>query len=171
MTFSSCYWLGSAAVSVGSIYLFDSKLVPQEYGWRIPFLFSGVFSIFIIILRSFIPESPRWLVTKGRVSEAEAIVVMIEKKCLRSDDILDDLEQPVVIHTTKTTYLQTISVLVKHYRSRTFLAALLMLSQAFIFNAIFSSYTKILHHDFGVQSDQFGYYLIPFVSRISWDQL
>ena len=49
----------------------------------IRFLFSiGIlFSLPILILRRYIPESPRWLVYRGRNKEAEVIVLNIEKNC------------------------------------------------------------------------------------------
>lgn len=52
-------------------------LVPV-YGWKAMFVVGLVPSILALPLRWFMPESPRWLASKGRVKEADAVVKMLE---------------------------------------------------------------------------------------------
>jgi len=56
-------------------------LVPL-YGWRAMFLVGLVPAILTIPLRWFMPESPRWLASKGRLREADAVVTQLEKDVL-----------------------------------------------------------------------------------------
>ncbi len=49
-------------------------------GWRWVVLFGSAGAIVVWLLRAGIPESPRWLASKGRLEEADAIVVAIEQK-------------------------------------------------------------------------------------------
>jgi MFS transporter, putative metabolite:H+ symporter len=49
-------------------------------GWRWVVLFGSVGAIIVWGLRSGIPESPRWLASKGRIDEAVAIVRDIERR-------------------------------------------------------------------------------------------
>jgi MFS transporter, putative metabolite:H+ symporter len=52
-------------------------LVPH-YGWQIMFLLGGVPGLVICLLLLRLPESPRWLVTHGRLAEAERVIRDVE---------------------------------------------------------------------------------------------
>jgi len=53
-------------------------LVPA-LGWRIMFLLGGIPGLFITLLLLRLPESPRWLIAKGRLAAAEAVIGEIER--------------------------------------------------------------------------------------------
>jgi MFS transporter, putative metabolite:H+ symporter len=57
-------------------------LVPI-YGWKAMFVVGLIPSILTIPLRWFMPESPRWLASKGRVAEADAVVKLLEDDATR----------------------------------------------------------------------------------------
>ena len=57
-------------------------LVPI-YGWKAMFIVGLVPSILTIPLRWFMPESPRWLASKGRIAEADAVVKILEDSATR----------------------------------------------------------------------------------------
>jgi putative MFS transporter len=57
-------------------------LVPA-YGWRAIFLMGGIPGLLITFLVARLPESPRWLISKGRLREAEAIVEVLEASTRR----------------------------------------------------------------------------------------
>jgi putative MFS transporter len=67
-------------------------LVPI-YGWRSLFIVGLVPSILTIPLRWFMPESPRWLASKGRLAEADAVVTSLEDSARRRNA---ELPQPVM---------------------------------------------------------------------------
>jgi MFS family permease len=48
--------------------------VPNSWAWRIPSALQGLPSIIQLCLVWFVPESPRWLVSKGR--EAQALKIL-----------------------------------------------------------------------------------------------
>jgi PHS family inorganic phosphate transporter-like MFS transporter/putative MFS transporter len=59
------YWLGAFFSSVANYFL----VVYTDF-WRYTFIIGGIIAIPVIMLRFKIPESPRWLTYKGRISEA-----------------------------------------------------------------------------------------------------
>ena len=62
-------------------------LVPV-YGWKAMFIIGLIPSVLTIPLRWFMPESPRWLASKGRVAEADIVVKLLEDSAMRSGAIL-----------------------------------------------------------------------------------
>jgi len=62
-------------------------LVPV-YGWRAMFIVGLIPSVMTIPLRWFMPESPRWLASKGRLAEANAVVKQLEDSATQRGAIL-----------------------------------------------------------------------------------
>jgi MFS transporter, putative metabolite:H+ symporter len=62
-------------------------LVPI-YGWKAMFIVGLIPSVLTIPLRWVMPESPRWLASKGRVTEADAVVKLFEDSAARRGYIL-----------------------------------------------------------------------------------
>ena len=67
-------------------------LVPI-YGWQAMFIVGLIPSVLTIPLRWFMPESPRWLASKGRIAEADAVVKVLEDDATRRGPVL---REPVV---------------------------------------------------------------------------
>lgn len=64
-------------------------LLSQPDGWRWMLLSSAIPAAIIVIARASIPESPRWLLGKGRTEEALAVL----QQTIGSDATLDDLPE------------------------------------------------------------------------------
>ena len=70
-------------------------LVPI-YGWKAMFIVGLIPSVLTIPLRWFMPESPRWLASKGRVAEANAVVKLLEDSATKRGFVLrDPVARPV----------------------------------------------------------------------------
>ncbi|WP_457601639.1 MFS transporter [Hydrogenivirga sp.] len=76
--------IGSILASVVALLLL--KNLPPEWGWRFAFFLGGVIALLIIWVRKSVPESPRWLLSKGREEEAEKIVRELERLSGRTPD-------------------------------------------------------------------------------------
>jgi putative MFS transporter len=62
-------------------------LVPI-YGWKAMFIVGLIPAVLTIPLRWFMPESPRWLASKGRLTEADAVVKLLEDSATRRGIVL-----------------------------------------------------------------------------------
>src|SRR5436190_5656992 len=58
-------------------------LVPT-LGWQVMFLIGGIPGLVVTTLLLRLPESPRWLVGKGRVEEAEHVIRQLEASAPRT---------------------------------------------------------------------------------------
>src|SRR3954447_6278564 len=66
-------------------------LVPI-YGWKAMFIVGLVPSVLTIPLRWLMPESPRWLASRGRMAEADAVVRLLEDDARKSGAVLREPE-------------------------------------------------------------------------------
>uniref|UniRef100_H2YAZ1 Major facilitator superfamily (MFS) profile domain-containing protein n=1 Tax=Ciona savignyi TaxID=51511 RepID=H2YAZ1_CIOSA len=78
--------LGAVQFAVGSIIMIVvSYYIPA---WRMLYIALTVPQVIPLIFTWFVPESPRWLYSKGRLAEAEDILVMIARKNRVKDPVV-----------------------------------------------------------------------------------
>jgi len=160
------FWLGAALGAAGSIVLLDPALLPADLGWRLAFGIGASLSLIILWMRLWLPESPRWLATHGRLGEAEAIVTEIEAGFRRAGHVLapGPFGKIRLRTRTHTPLRQVAQTLFQSERQRTYVGLALMASQAFFYNAIFFTYALILTDFYGVPADAVGWYILPFAA-------
>jgi MFS family permease len=179
------YWLGAAAASAATLLLLDPRRLPAWLGWRFAFAIGAALGIIVIFFRRWIPESPRWLMIHGRNDEAEAIVAEVERmiRSKPTDGVMEywsDMQgrTPVDVSTTPplqhfntptrvrtrthTPWREIWNAMLHAYRQRSLLGFILMLTQAFFYNAIFFTYALVLVRFYGVPEHSVGRYLLPF---------
>jgi MFS family permease len=153
--------IGAAA----SIFLLNPDLLPINVGWRIGLLIGPVMGLGIIYLRRNIPESPRWLMTHGREEEAERTVDEIEAQVQAQGVHLEPVPDSKALEVKAQpplSYARIAKVMLSQYPSRSFLGFSMMVTQAFLYNAIFFTYSLVLAHFYNIPGDQIGYYFFPF---------
>src|SRR5881409_2696218 len=158
------YWLGAALGAGATVVLLDPRRLPIWLGWRCAFGIGATLGLVIIFFRRWIPESPRWLMIHGRNVEAEQIVTEVENKMVSSPQMLPAHNAPPTrIRTrTHTPWHEIWNAIVHEHRRRSFLGFVLMLTQAFFYNAIFFTYALVLMRFYKVPEQNVGGYLLPF---------
>jgi MFS family permease len=159
------YWAGAMIGAAASIFLLNPDLIDINWGWRIGFFIGPVIGLAIIGLRRHIPESPRWLMTHGYHEQAERTVDQIEADMTAQGRKLEPVDESkaLEIHPQESvSYREIARVMLRDYRSRSFLGFSMMVTQAFLYNAIFFTYALVLDHFYGIESKQIGYFFFPF---------
>lgn len=84
-------------------------LVPT-YGWQSMFLIGGIPGLVIAGLVLFLPESPRWLIGKGRLDEAERVIAQAEASTPRRVQPEPEPVSPAALApATRTSWLELFS--------------------------------------------------------------
>ncbi len=158
------FWLGAGAGAGGAVWLLQPGLLPPDLGWRLAFGIGAVLGLIVLGLRRWVPESPRWLMTKGRLREAEAILADIEA---RSDQRTGPKDLPRIRIRARPHAIGFIDLarnLLGTYPRRVALGLALMIAQAFFYNAIFFTYPLVLGRFYQVPADRIGLYILPFAA-------
>ncbi|WP_335959244.1 MFS transporter [Acinetobacter bereziniae] len=58
-----------------------SYFVIPDYGWHIAFLIGGLPAIYVFMILKKVPESVPYLINRGRIDEAHALVQKLERQC------------------------------------------------------------------------------------------
>jgi len=164
LAINGSWWVGTAAGAVLSIPFLDPKLVSVDLGWRLMFGLGAILGIGVLITRRLIPESPRWLMIKGRQEEAEQIVGDVERRVAKETrEPLEDVDDTIEIQPRDATGFLTIArVIFARYTGRTALGLTMMSAQAFAYNAVFFTYGLVLTTFMHVGTNHVGYYIVPF---------
>ena len=97
----TCSFLAVPALGFLSLFVNGHSLFGFD-GWRILLVFGAIGSLFVIVLRRGLPESPRWLAGMGRTEEAEAALRSFEygagpeKAATGDQDVDADIDFDVV---------------------------------------------------------------------------
>jgi MFS family permease len=165
LAINGTYWGGAAIGALASTVLLDTGRFGQDVGWRIAFFIGPVLGLGIIYLRRHIPESPRWMLTHGKGEQAETIVAGIEQEIRDSGRELPehgDSDARWIKAGESLTTKQLAYVFFKLYPTRTVLGATLMITQSFLYNAIFFTYALVLKNFYDLSSSQAALYFFPF---------
>ena len=164
LVINGTFWVGAAFGGVASLYLLSGHGIAPNLGWRVAFGIGAVLGGGVLLLRLRVPESPRWLMLRGREEEANQIVCGIEDRVRAQKGELpapegEKLKISVRDHTPWGDIFRN---MLHDNRQRSFLAIALMVGQSFFFNAVFFSYGLIVKKFFGVPNNDLPLHILPF---------
>ena len=133
-------------------------------GWRLAFLMGPVLALVVIVVGRTLPESPRWLMTHGRVEEASASWRRSRTRSASREGAEPGRRQSGDQPRSEEQYgyLVFLRLVFHEYPKRAILGASLMITQSFLYNAIFFTYALVLVNFYGVSATKVPIYGLAF---------
>jgi MFS family permease len=159
------YWAGALLGTVATLFLLNN-LAPDT-SWRLAYAVGPALALVIILVRRHLPESPRWQIMHGRAEAAEASIAEIEGDVSATKGELPPVPDDRAIEVRPTDqigYLVLLRVLFSHYPRRAIYGGILMITQSFLYNAIFFTYGLVLEFFFHVKTNDTPYYFLAFAA-------
>jgi MFS family permease len=163
LVINGSFWIGAAIGATSAIVLLDPALIGPDLGWRLAYFTGAALGLVVFVMRMWIPESPRWLMIHGRPDQAHAIVADIEQSVTGhvQNQALPKIKLKMRDHTPLREVAHTLFFA---YRRRSLVGLVLMIAQAFFYNAIFFTFALVLTDFFGIQANHVGWYILPFAA-------
>ncbi len=151
------FWpAGAIVAALLAYFVLDTLGLSDTVSWRYMFVLGGLIALVVLYFRRRIPESPRWLVSRGRDVEAEAILRSLEDASgLPGPDCLaqsHDRAAPGLV--------QGIGELVRRYPGRLALGSLLDLAEAFGYYGIFALLSVVVLHEVHISDRAIPFFYI-----------
>jgi MFS family permease len=166
VTVNGTYWGGATIGTIVLLVVYNQFLASNpSLAWRLGFLLGPVLGLVIMYVRRNLPESPRWLIMNGRGAEAEESIAFIEREVEATGKTLEPVPDDKFLEITPTSrngYLTTARILFMQYPSRSVLGFGLMITQSFLYNAIYFSYALVLKYFFNVSDANVPWYGLAF---------
>lgn len=83
--YNTLWYLGSL---IGAWVSFGTNNIVGNWAWRVPCLLQAIPSLFQIFFIWFVPESPRWLIAKGKHAKAKAILTKYHASGNENDELV-----------------------------------------------------------------------------------
>lgn len=162
---NATYWVGAIIGAVTTLYFLNPEHLPVWLGWRLAFVTGAILGLFVLAIRHWVPESPRWLSIHGRVEEANKIMTEIEDYISRHHpERLPETDHELIYIRARnhTAWSEIWNAIINVYKTRSILCLVLMSSQAFFYNAIFFTYALVLIRFYNVEPHNVSWYILPF---------
>ncbi len=166
LVINGSFWIGAALGAGGALAMLNPAFISPAYGWRAAFVIGGAIGFITLLLRRWIPESPRWLMTHGQLDAAEGVMSEIERTVAAQTGPLPPIPNQILrLHQeTNEWFVEGVKSLFTRYRQRTIVGIALMTAQAFCYNAVFFTYALILTQFYQIPSGQVGLFILPFAA-------
>jgi MFS family permease len=166
LVINGSFWIGAALGAAAAIVLLDPAVTGPDLGWRLAYFTGATLGLIVLVMRMWIPESPRWLMIHGYPDQAHAIVEEIERSVIgHAQDARAGTFTKIKLRMRDHTPLAEVArTLFVSYRQRSLVGLTLMVAQAFFYNAIFFTFALVLTDFYGIGADKVGWYILPFAA-------
>ncbi|MGG4040234.1 MFS transporter [Bacillus smithii] len=130
------FWsFGPIFAALVTIYFINT--LPPEWGWRVAFGFGALVSLAALVIRRYIPESPRWLVEHGEIETATRVVEGIEEGRVVNESYSGKKKKKDK-DKHRTSFFKQTKELLTQYPGRVALGCLLDFSDTFGYYGLFA---------------------------------
>lgn len=84
--YNSLWYVGSL---IGSLVALGTNKIDNSWQWRVPCILQGIPSVCQLIFIWTVPESPRWLISKGRKEQAKKILAYVHAQGDEDDELVN----------------------------------------------------------------------------------
>ncbi|HEX7922205.1 MAG TPA: MFS transporter, partial [Bradyrhizobium sp.] len=144
-------------------------IVPAyENGWRIVLVITAIPVVMLLWWRRSLPESPRWLESRGRVKEAEAVLDKVEASFAREGRVLPaPVVEPAAPAVSSGTLLSNFAALLAGRQARiTTMTWIMWLSITFSYDSFFVWSPGLLVQNGMSITKSFGYSLAMYCAQV-----
>lgn len=155
---------------LGAAVLGYTLIPAAPWGWRAAIVITALPIILLLWWRRALPESPRWLESRGRSSEAEAVMARIEHEIVatRGEPLPPPEPAPAVVETADTASIgQNLRTLLRRPLARvTAMTWMLWLAITFSYYAFFTWIPTLLVQNGMTMTRSFSYSLAIYAAQI-----
>ena len=159
------FWVGASIGAVATYFLLHAGGDMRALGWRFAFGIGGMLGGAVLLLRLNVPESPRWLMLRGREEEANQIVTNMEDQASKGNRAslpAPEGDKMKIIVRDHTPWSEIFRNMTGENRGRSILSLVLMVGQSFFFNAVFFTYGLVVKKFFHISDNDLPMHLLPF---------
>lgn len=126
------YTIGFLGVPLAA--LLGGRLVARHQvlgidGWRWLLVFGGLGAVFVLLVRTLLPESPRWLESRGRIAEARAVVASVAATAAPGTAAPDTLDAAPESPDEARSVAEVLRIAYRDYRSRSVMLVIFQILQ------------------------------------------
>ncbi|MGA8116614.1 MAG: MFS transporter [Actinocatenispora sp.] len=150
------FWpVGAVLSGVLSYLLLNTFGLTDAVSWRVGFAAGGVLALLVLLFRRGVPESPRWLASRGRHAEAEAILTHLAEPGHTAVPAVTAAASPGPAER-----IGRLRELLRDYRGRLALGSMLDLSEAFGYYGISAVVTLVVLPAIDIADRDIPFFLI-----------
>jgi len=151
------FWPAGAILAALLAYLLlDVAALGAAVSWRYMFVLGGLLALVVLVFRRRIPESPRWLASRGRHSEADAVVSGLEA----AGGQRPGRAQVSTSAPAPLPFRAALGELLRYYPGRLALGALLDLAEAFGYYGLFALLSVVVLPQVHISQRQIPFFYI-----------